>query len=59
LESNPAEDLGVLMDSGLTMQTLCPRAKQCVLVLEKASGILGHIKESMRSRLRGVILPSR
>jgi len=52
LESSPEEkDLGVLMDDKLNM------SRQCVLVAQKASRILGYIMRNVASRLREVILP--
>ncbi|PKU36515.1 hypothetical protein llap_13181 [Limosa lapponica baueri] len=45
--SSVEEDLGVLVDNRMTM------GQQCALVAKKASGLLGHVKKSVASRLRG------
>ena len=51
LESSVGErDLGVLVDSGMTM------SQHCALVAKKANGILGCIRRGVVSRLREVLL---
>ncbi|GAB0209449.1 mitochondrial enolase superfamily member 1 [Grus japonensis] len=45
--SSAEKDQGVLADNKLSM------SQQCVLVAKKANGILGGIKKSVASRLRG------
>ncbi|PKU42575.1 reverse hypothetical protein [Limosa lapponica baueri] len=49
--SSEEKDLGVLVDSKMTM------SKQCALVARKANGILGCIGKSVANRSREVILP--
>ncbi|PKU45796.1 hypothetical protein llap_3882 [Limosa lapponica baueri] len=49
--SSEEKDLGVLVDSKMTM------SKQCALVARKANGILGCIGKSVASRSTEVILP--
>ena len=51
--SSVEKDLIVLIDNRLTMR------QQCALVAKNASGTHGHIKKSVASRLREVILPFR
>jgi len=51
IESSPEKGLGVLVNKKLNM------TQQCALAAQKVSHILGHIKSSMASRLREVILP--
>ena len=52
LESSREErDLGILVDSRVTM------GQSCALVAKKASGIMGHTRRGMVSRLREALLP--
>ncbi|KAK4831210.1 hypothetical protein QYF61_016047 [Mycteria americana] len=52
LESSLAEkDLEVLVDAWLNV------IQQCALAAKKVNGTLGCIRQSIASRLRGVILP--
>ena len=51
--SSMEKNLGVLVDNRLAM------SQQCALVAKNASGTHGHIKKSVASRLREVILPFR
>ncbi|RMC16415.1 hypothetical protein DUI87_06744 [Hirundo rustica rustica] len=48
--SSEVKDLGVLVDSELSM------SQQCVLVAKKSNGILGNIRRSIASRSWKVIL---
>lgn len=52
IESNPAENLRVLLDENLSM------AQQCVFTIQKSKSILGCIKSSRASKVTGVILPA-
>lgn len=51
IESNPAENLRVLMDENLSM------AQQGVLIAKKAKSILGYIKSIMDRRVTEALPP--